>query len=164
MLEKIYIYTDGSCINNPGPGGCASIIRINNCRKKKIFKAGFFYTTNNRMELMAAIFPLQYLLKFNQNFCIIKIFTDSNYLYAGITNWIYLWKKRNWKNSNNKIIKNIDLWLILENLSSFFKNKIKWNLIKGHTGDFNNEEADKIAFLSAKEPKYIDLYHPFISV
>ncbi len=160
MFEKIYIYTDGSCINNPGPGGCASIVKVNSY-KRKILKAGFYYTTNNRMELMAVIFSLKYLLKINKFFSSINIFTDSCYLYNGITNWIYMWKKKNWKNSNNKLIKNIDLWLILYNLSFFLKEKIKWNLIKAHSGHIYNEECDKIALLSAKKPTCIDLYYPF---
>ncbi len=157
MLKKIDIYIDGSCLNNPGPGGCAALIKINNFNEKKIFKAGFYYTTNNRMELMSAILILKYL--FNSVFSTkkINIFTDSNYLYSGITNWIYLWKRNKWKNSSNKIVKNIDLWFKLEYLLFLLNIPISWNLIKGHSNNLNNNICDKIAIFSAKNPKYIDL-------
>ncbi len=154
-MFKIDIYTDGSCINNPGPGGCAALLKINNFYKK-IFKAGYFYTTNNRMELMAVILPLQYLLYVN-NILFINIFTDSNYLFAGITNWICVWKNNNWKSTHNKKIKNIDLWFRLYNISVIFKKKIYWHLIKAHSGHYENEKCDKIAFGEALNPSLIDL-------
>ncbi len=154
-MLKINIYTDGSCIKNPGPGGCASIIKILN--KEIILNSGYYYTTNNRMELMAIIFPLIFFIKINIKFkYYINIFTDSTYLYNGVNNWIYLWKKNNWKKSNNKFIKNVDLWKKIFSILILFKNKLKWNLIKSHSGNYYNNKCDKIAFLSANNPTFID--------
>ncbi len=157
-MLKIDIYTDGSCINNPGPGGCAAIVKFTN--KKIIFHSGYYYTTNNRMELMAIILPLNFFYLYKDYIFYINIFTDSNYLYSGINYWIYLWKKNSWKNNNNKLIKNIDLWTKIYSLVFSFKNKIKWNLIKAHKNNFYNKECDKIAFLSAKNPTLRDLPLP----
>ncbi len=159
-MLKINIYTDGSCINNPGPGGCAAIVKFTN--KKIIFSSGYYYTTNNRMELMAIILPLNFFLFYKKKLCYINIYTDSNYLYKGINNWIYFWKKNSWKNNNNKLIKNIDLWIKIYNLVFFFKKKIKWHLIKSHKGNYYNEKCDKIAFFAAKNPTLKDLPLPFI--
>ncbi len=153
-MLKIDIYTDGSCINNPGPGGCASIIKF--IKKEIILKAGYYYTTNNRMELMAFILSLKFLVN---NFYInnnINVFTDSTYLYNGVNYWIYSWKKNNWKKSNNKFIKNIDLWSLIYKNIILFKKKIKWNLLKSHKGNYYNNKCDKIAFLSAKNPMFFD--------
>ncbi len=158
-MLKIYIYTDGSCIKNPGPGGCASIVKYNN--KEFIFKAGYYYTTNNRMELMAFILPMRFFLcKFN----LIKlyIFTDSFYLYKGINIWLLKWKKNNWKNSKNKFIKNIDLWMEINYFIFFFKKNIKILYIKSHNGNYYNERCDKIAFLQAQKPYLNDLKPPII--
>ncbi len=154
-MLKLIVYTDGSCINNPGPGGCAAILKINS--KEIIFKAGYYYTTNNRMELMAIILPLNFILRYINFDFFLNVFTDSNYLYSGINNWIYLWRLNFWRNSNNKFIKNIDLWIIIYNRIIFFKNKIKWNLIKSHNKNFYNDKCDEIAFLSAKNPNRNDL-------
>ncbi len=157
-MLKIDIYTDGSCINNPGPGGCAAIAILIN--KKLIFHSGYYYTTNNRMELMAVILPLNFFLNYKNNILLLNIFTDSNYLYSGINNWIYFWKNNNWRNTNNKLIKNIDLWIKIYNLIFFLNQKVKWHLIKGHMGNINNEKCDKIAFFSAQNPTLKDLPLP----
>ncbi len=157
-MLKIDIYTDGSCINNPGPGGCAAVAIIIN--KKLVFHSGYYYTTNNRMELMAVILPLNFFLNYKNNIFLLNIFTDSNYLYSGINNWIYFWKNNFWRNTHNKLIKNIDLWIKMHNLIFFFNNKIKWHLIKSHMGNIYNEECDKIAFFSAKNPTLKDLPLP----
>ncbi len=158
-MLKINIYTDGSCINNPGPGGCASILKFLN--KEIILNAGYYYTTNNRMELMAVILSFNFIFYYINIEYFINIFTDSSYLYNGINNWIFFWKKNNWKNNNNKFIKNIDLWIILYKKISLLKNKIKWFLIKSHNGNFYNEKCDKIALFSAKNPTLIDLFFYF---
>ncbi len=158
-MLKIDIYTDGSCINNPGPGGCAAIAILFD--KKLIFHSSYYYTTNNRMELMSVILPLNFFLSYKKNFFLLNIYTDSNYLYSGINFWIYFWKKNNWRNTNNKLIKNIDLWIKIYNLIFFLNKEIKWYLIKAHCGNLYNERCDKIAFLSAKKPILNDLPLPF---
>ena len=139
MITKIYI--DGACVGNPGPGGWAAIILLEN-KKKEIF-GGEKSTTNNRMELTAAIKALEYFVELKKKESSLKIFTDSNYVKDGITIWIHKWKKNNWKTSDKKDVKNIDLWKKLEELAKH--EKIEWNWIKGHSGDPYNELADKLA-------------------
>ena len=139
MITKIYI--DGACVGNPGPGGWAAIIILEN-KKKEIF-GGEKSTTNNRMELTAAIKALEYFVELKKKESSLKIFTDSNYVKDGITIWIHKWKKNNWKTSDKKDVKNIDLWKKLEELAKH--EKIEWNWIKGHSGDPYNELADKLA-------------------
>ena len=139
MIIKIYI--DGACVGNPGPGGWAAIIILEN-KKKEIF-GGEKSTTNNRMELTAAIKALEYFVELKKKESSLKIFTDSNYVKDGITIWIHKWKKNNWKTSDKKDVKNIDLWKKLEELAKH--EKIEWNWIKGHSGDPYNELADKLA-------------------
>ncbi len=155
-MLKINIYIDGSCINNPGPGGCASIIKF--IKKEIILKAGYYYTTNNRMELMALILSLNFLIKNYYINSYINIFTDSSYLYNGVKFWIYSWKKNNWKNSNNRYIKNIDLWYFIYKNMFLFQKKINWSLLKSHSGNYYNNKCDKIAFLSAKNPLFFDYF------
>jgi len=139
MIIKIYI--DGACVGNPGPGGWAAIILLEN-KKKEIF-GGEKSTTNNRMELTAAIKALEYFVELKKKESSLKIFTDSNYVKDGITIWINKWEKNNWKTSEKKDVKNIDLWKKLEELAKH--EKIEWNWIKGHSGDPYNELADKLA-------------------
>jgi len=138
------VYTDGSCAGNPGPGGWAAIILLEN-KKKELF-GGEKLTTNNRMELTAAIKALEYFAEQKQNELhleLIKIFTDSNYLKNGITDWIINWEKNNWKTVDKKNVKNIDLWKKLKKLTS--SNKIEWYWVKGHSNDSMNDLADKLA-------------------
>jgi len=140
----IKIYTDGACIGNPGPGGWAAIVLLEN-EKKELF-GGEKLTTNNRMELTAAIKGLEYCDSKKEkqlSLMEIEIFTDSIYLKEGITNWIDNWEKNNWKTSDKKNVKNIDLWKKLKDLVK--SKKIKWFWIKGHSGDPMNELADKLA-------------------
>ena len=118
----IKIYTDGSCIGNPGPGGWAAIIL--NGDKQNIISGKKKNTTNNQMELMAAIKALVFLKKKQK----IRIYTDSNYVKEGITNWIKIWEKNNWKNSRKKQIKNLELWKKLNNLNNY--HDIKWKYKK----------------------------------
>ena len=141
---EIKIYTDGACIGNPGPGGWASIIFFEN--KKKELYGGEKLTTNNRMELMAAIKALEYCEiqeEKQPSLEHIKIFTDSNYLKEGITVWINNWEKNNWKTSDKKNVKNVDLWKKLKDLTK--SKQIEWNWIKGHSDNPMNELADKLA-------------------
>jgi len=133
----ITIYTDGSCINNPGIGGWAAIII--NKEKKKIIKGTVKNTTNNQMELTAPIEALKTISKIEE----IEIITDSKYVKMGITEWIQTWKKNGWKTADKKKVKNIELWIELEKLTKNFK--IKWSWVKGHSNNYFNNEVDKLA-------------------
>ena len=140
----IKIYTDGACTGNPGPGGWAAIILIEN-KKKEIF-GGEKLTTNNRMELTATIKALEYLAKKETKQLSLKqieIYTDSTYVKEGITIWINNWEKNNWKTADKKNVKNTDLWKKLKALVKF--NTIEWNWIKGHSDDQMNNLADELA-------------------
>ena len=140
---KIEIYTDGACTGNPGPGGWGAVI-IFEKGKKEIF-GGEKLTTNNRMELTAAIKALEYCSKKEEQPSLkhIKIFTDSIYVKEGITVWIENWRKNNWKTADKKNVKNIDLWKKLKDLTR--SKQIEWRWIKGHSGDPMNDLADKLA-------------------
>ena len=141
---KIKIYTDGACVGNPGPGGWAAIILIDD-KKKELF-GGEKLTTNNRMELTAAIKALEYFSEEEgkqPTLKQIKIYTDSAYVKDGITIWINKWKNNNWKTSDKKNVKNVDLWKKLEELEKI--HQIEWNWIKGHSNDPMNELADRLA-------------------
>jgi len=133
----IKIYTDGSCIGNPGNGGWAAILLMN---EKKIKIKGYKKnTTNNQMELTAPIKALNKIPIGEK----IEIYTDSKYVKIGITEWVTKWKKNNWKTSSKKKVKNIDLWKELDNLNE--KYQIKWCWVKGHSGDILNDEVDQLA-------------------
>ena len=141
---EIKIYTDGACVGNPGPGGWAAII-IQESNKIEIF-GGEKHTTNNRMELTAAIKALEYCLeKETKQLSLkeVKIYTDSNYLKDGITVWIKSWEKNNWKTADKKNVKNVDLWKKLKELTKI--SQIEWYWIKGHSQNPMNELADKLA-------------------
>ena len=133
----IKIYTDGSCMSNPGNGGWAAIININGKIKK--ISGNEKNTTNNRMELMA---PINALKNINSKDPI-EIFTDSKYVKNGITEWINTWVLNNWKTSKKKDVKNKDLWLELHKLNQSLS--VKWNWVKAHAGDPLNEEVDMLA-------------------
>tara|TARA_B100000780_G_C20674482_1_gene268433 strand:- start:46 stop:471 length:426 start_codon:yes stop_codon:yes gene_type:complete len=137
----IKIYTDGSCLNNPGNGGWAAIIKINNEMKK--ICGSVKETTNNKMELMAPIKALQEIKEQQP----IEIYTDSQYVRLGITDWIHKWIKNNWLTSKKKPVKNKELWLELYELNK--SHKIKWIWIKAHAGNILNEEVDMLAKQSA---------------
>jgi len=137
MKSSITIYTDGACKGNPGEGGWGAYIEYNN-EKVKLY--GYEKdTTNNRMEITAAIEALRYI-KVKSN---IIIYTDSKYLMNGINTWINNWKKNNWRTSSNKDVKNVDLWQIIDELNS--NHSIKWSWVKGHSGNPGNEMADELA-------------------
>ena len=141
---EIKIYTDGACAGNPGPGGWAAII-ISENSKKELF-GGEKLTTNNRMELTAAIEALEYCAKQEKgqlSLKQIKIYTDSNYVKDGITVWINNWEKNNWKTADKKNVKNVDLWKKLKELNK--SNTVEWHWVKGHSEDPMNELADNLA-------------------
>ncbi len=135
---KYKIYTDGACSGNPGPGGWAAIIIVNN-EVKDMFSGNEKNTTNNQMELMAPIKAIQKFKKKSE----ISIFTDSTYVRDGITTWIKKWEKNGWKTASKKPVKNKDLWKKLKNLSS--KHSVKWIWVKGHSQDKYNNLVDELA-------------------
>ena len=138
----IKIYTDGSCLNNPGNGGWAAIINDNEIIKK--ISGSVKDTTNNKMELMAPIMALQEIDKNNE----IEIYTDSQYVRLGITEWIHKWVKNNWQTSKKEPVKNKELWMQLYELTKSYK--IKWIWVKAHAGNALNEEVDLLAKKAAE--------------
>jgi ribonuclease HI len=140
---KYTIYTDGACSGNPGPGGWGAVIFDNN-KKQKNISGSEKNTTNNRMELSAAIMALE-KIKINSK---ITIYTDSTYVKNGITEWVLIWKKNGWKNSKKKPVKNKDLWVKLDILCQ--QNQIRWKWIKGHSTNKYNNLADELATQAIK--------------
>ena len=138
----IKIYTDGSCLNNPGNGGWAAIININNKIKK--ISGSVKDTTNNKMELMAPIKALQTVEEKQP----IEIYTDSQYVRLGITNWVNKWIKNNWLTSKKETVKNKELWIELYNLNK--SHEVKWIWVKAHSGNILNEEVDLLAKQAAE--------------
>lgn len=136
-MSTVEIYTDGACRGNPGPGGWGALLRFNNT-EKHLFGAETD-TTNNRMELMAAIVALESLTRP----CDVVLTTDSQYVKKGITEWIDGWKKRQWKTAGRKPVKNTDLWQRLD--QAVARHHIKWQWVKGHSGHPENELADQLA-------------------
>ncbi len=136
-MKQVLIYTDGACRGNPGPGGWG--VWLKSGQRQKELYGGQQETTNNRMELTAAIRGLQ-ALKGN---CKVVLYTDSKYVCQGITEWIANWKLRGWKTAAKKSVKNIDLWRDLDAVVASFE--IEWRWVKGHSGDPGNERADELA-------------------
>ena len=136
-MKQVTIYTDGACRGNPGPGGWGALIKFDSM-EKEIF-GGKNDTTNNQMELLAAIESLATL----KEPCSVELFTDSKYVMDGITQWIKNWKKNNWKTAAKKDVKNKELWQKLDHLIS--KHQVQWHWVKGHSGDAGNETADLLA-------------------
>ena len=133
------IYTDGACSGNPGPGGWGVLLQYGD--SEKTLKGGDPNTTNNRMEMMAAIKAIEAI---NETYTgEIILWTDSTYVMKGITEWIHGWKKKNWVKSDKKPVINTDLWKVLDNLNS--QKNIQWNWVKGHAGVEGNERADELA-------------------
>jgi ribonuclease HI len=138
MAEKIVeIYSDGACRGNPGPGGWGVLLRYNG--QEKELWGGEADTTNNRMELMAAIRALEALKRPSQ----VRLYTDSIYVMKGITLWIQSWKRKGWRTADKKPVKNEDLWRRLDELAA--KHDIEWHWVKGHAGHPENERADELA-------------------
>lgn len=136
-MKHVFIFTDGACRGNPGPGGWGVLLRYGS--HEKTFFGGESDTTNNRMELMAAIQALKQL----RESCKIELHTDSQYLQKGITEWLTGWKKRHWKKPDNKPVKNADLWKELDELAE--GHVITWHWVKAHNGHRENEMADELA-------------------
>ena len=136
-MKTVIIYTDGACRGNPGPGGWGVLIEYGELSKQ--LYGGDHSTTNNKMELTAAIMALREI----KEPCEVILYTDSKYVINGIEDWIHNWKKRGWIGSNKKSVKNIELWKELDELRH--EHTIKWNWVKGHSGDPGNETADMLA-------------------
>ena len=144
---KYEIYTDGSCLGNPGRGGLGAVVYLNGV-ENYTFSQGFEYTTNNRMELLAVITVLE---KYGDQEDI-EIWTDSMYVKDGITRWLKSWKEKGWKKADGKGIKNKDLW---EKLDSVNRLHIKYNWIKGHSNEVGNETADALAVMASNRGPFI---------
>lgn len=138
MTKRVEIFTDGACRGNPGPGGWGVLLRYGDT--EKTLCGGEKETTNNRMELMAAIEGLKAL----KSACVVHLTTDSTYVRKGITEWIHGWKKNGWKNSQKKPVKNADLWQELER-QTLKHQEVHWHWVKGHSGHRENELADELA-------------------
>jgi ribonuclease HI len=141
-MAKLFAYTDGACSGNPGPGGWGALMLARDgdkIVKERELKGGEPATTNNRMELMAAISALEALDRPTE----ITIITDSNYVKNGITSWIFGWKKNGWKNSAKKPVKNAELWQRLDAANA--RHQVTWEWVKGHAGHPENERADALA-------------------
>jgi len=137
MTDKVVIYTDGACKGNPGPGGWGVYFQYK--QSKKTLSGGEQQTTNNRMELMAAIVALETL----KEPCLVRLHTDSKYVLQGVTEWMVNWKKRGWKTANKRPVKNEDLWRRLD--QAINRHTIEWIWVKGHSGEKGNEIADQLA-------------------
>jgi len=133
----VTIYTDGACKGNPGPGGWGALLRYTDHEKE--LKGGELHTTNNRMELMAAIKALEAL----KQTCTVNLHTDSQYLRLGMTQWLANWKRKGWRNAKKEPVKNVDLWQELDVLAQ--KHTIQWHWVKGHSGDPDNDRVDALA-------------------
>lgn len=134
---KVLIYSDGACSGNPGPGGWGAVL-ISGKHRKEI-SGGEGLTTNNRMELLAAISALEALKKRSD----VELYTDSAYVKNGITGWVHGWKKNGWRTADKKPVKNVELWQALDALRN--KHDVAWHWLKGHAGHPENERADELA-------------------
>lgn len=136
-MKKLSIYTDGSCLGNPGPGGYGALLIFK--EHKKRLSQGFKLTTNNRMELLAPIAAFNSLTET----CTIDLYTDSQYVKNGIGQWIHNWKKNGWRTKDRKPVKNADLWQQLDDAVN--KHEVNWHWVKAHSGHPENEEVDDLA-------------------
>ena len=136
-MKQVVIHTDGACKGNPGPGGWGALLQYNG--RKRELKGGERETTNNRMELTAAIVALETL----KQPCAVSLHTDSTYVLKGLTEWLPGWKARGWKTADKKPVKNQDLWERLD--AACARHEIEWTWVKGHAGDPGNERADALA-------------------
>jgi ribonuclease HI len=139
MSKRVAIWTDGACSGNPGPGGWGAILKIGETAKE--LSGGDAATTNNRMELMAAIQALEAL----KRPCAVDLYTDSNYVRGGITGWLAGWKRNGWRTADKKPVKNIELWQRLDEATH--AHQVVWHWVKGHDGNPMNERADELARL-----------------
>ncbi|MDX1900849.1 MAG: ribonuclease HI [Gammaproteobacteria bacterium] len=136
-MKHVHIFTDGACSGNPGPGGWGYLIRYGD--HEKTGSGAEADTTNNRMELIAAIRALNVL----REPCKVDLYTDSQYLQKGITEWMSGWKKKNWRKADKKPVKNADLWQALDELTT--RHHIRWHWVKAHNGHLENERVDQLA-------------------
>ncbi len=136
-MPRVVIFTDGACSGNPGPGGWGAILRAGDHEKE--LSGGEDETTNNRMELMAAISALEELKAPSQ----VELHTDSTYVKDGITKWIHNWERNGWKTAAKKPVKNVDLWKRLQ--AALARHEVSWHWVKGHAGHPDNERADELA-------------------
>lgn len=134
---RVTIYTDGACSGNPGPGGWGAVLQYGEAKKE--INGGTSETTNNRMEMMAAIMALESL----KRPMAVDLYTDSTYVRSGITEWLPGWKRRNWRTAAKKPVKNVDLWQRLDSAAA--AHQIAWHWVKGHAGNPGNERADELA-------------------
>ena len=141
-MSRVEIWTDGACSGNPGPGGWGAILKSGN--KVKELSGGEPRTTNNRMELLAAISALEAL----KRPCEIDLHTDSQYLRQGVMSWMHGWKRNGWRTADKKPVKNEDLWRRLDEATQ--RHEIEWRWVKGHAGDEMNERADELARMGMK--------------
>jgi len=137
VTERVSIWTDGACSGNPGPGGWGAVLRYRG--HEKTLCGGEALTTNNRMELTAAIAALESL----KRRCAVSLHTDSQYLRSGVTAWMHAWKRNGWRTANKQAVKNEDLWRRLDEAAA--RHTIDWVWVKGHAGDEHNERADALA-------------------
>lgn len=144
MSERVEIHTDGACLGNPGPGGWGAILKYRGCEREISGREAD--TTNNRMELMAAIQALETL----KRPCHVRLVTDSQYVRKGITEWLPRWQVNGWKTSGRKPVKNADLWQRLD-AAVRRHNKVEWEWVRGHTGHPENERADQLATEAARK-------------
>ena len=144
-MKEVEIHTDGACSGNPGPGGWGVLLRFG--AHERELAGGELETTNNRMELMAAIEGLQAL----KEPCVVDLFTDSQYVQKGITEWLGGWQRRGWKTADNKPVKNADLWQKLD--AARQRHRVQWHWVKGHAGHVDNERVDALARLAVEQIK-----------
>lgn len=142
MTKMVHIWTDGACLGNPGPGGWGALLRWNGHERE--LSGGEADTTNNRMELMAAIRALESL----NRPCQVVLTTDSQYVRKGITEWLDNWKRNGWKTASKKPVKNVKLWQRLDQARQ--RHRVRWDWVKGHSGHPENERADQLASLAAR--------------
>ncbi|EGR4452501.1 ribonuclease HI [Vibrio cholerae] len=153
MNKQVEIFTDGSCLGNPGPGGYGVVMRYK--QVEKTLARGYRLTTNNRMEMLAAVMALQAL----KEPCRVILTTDSQYVRQGITQWIHNWKLRGWKTADKKPVKNADLWQALDEETA--RHQVEWRWVKGHAGHRENEMCDELARQAAENPTEDDIgYQP----
>jgi ribonuclease HI len=137
MSDSVIIHTDGACSGNPGPGGWGAVLQYGSTVRE--LKGGAALTTNNQMELTAAIEALTAL----KRACTVELHTDSNYVKDGLTKWIHGWKQNGWRTKDRKPVKNVELWQALDAATQ--RHTINWHWVKGHNGDLMNERADQLA-------------------
>ena len=141
-MKHVQIFTDGACKGNPGPGGWGALLRLG--QHEKLLSGGEAHTTNNRMEMTAAIRALEALVEP----CEVDLHTDSRYLIDGITKWVLGWQKRGWLNASKKPVRNAELWHALIELAA--KHTVRWHWVRGHSGHPENERVDRLASEAAE--------------